>query len=363
MKSMSFASCLDQTASELLARDNLPGAAVALIEDASPTLVKTWGYADRAARRAIDSSTLFNVASISKSFTSWGIMKLVEQGQVELDRPVEDYLGQWRLPSSPYDHDLITVRRLLSHTAGLNTEGIKGVDPSSPHYSTIDVLEGHLPALDERQQQYCLQWGIDPARDRDPVSVKFPPGESFHYSNMGFILLQLLIEEVSGKPFADFMQTGILDPLGMESASFAPPEPSAPRVATAHGSDGAPLPFYRHVALAAGGLFCSIDDLARFACAELKGGEGVISRQGLANLFERQCYAETLEGFDFDTALGHYRLEVGDLTFVNHTGGVLGWRSVYGVIPQSGHGFCALINSDGGNQFWMELIQAWFESI
>jgi D-alanyl-D-alanine carboxypeptidase len=360
---MSFASQLDQKAPELLARDNLPGAAIALIEDASPTLVKTWGYADKTAQKTINSSTLFNVASISKSFTSWGIMKLVDQGQIELDRPVEDYLGDWRLPPSSFDHNQVTIRRLLSHTAGLNTEGIKGVAPSSPSYSTTDVLEGRLPALDEYQRHYCLQWDIDPTRDRDPARVKFQPGAAFHYSNLGFVLLQLLIEEVSDRPFAEFMQTGILDPLGMEFAGFAPPELSNPRLATAHGSDGAPLPFYRHVALSAGGLFCSIDDLARFACAELNGGEGVISRPGLASLFERQCYAETLEGLDFDTALGHYRLDIGDRTFVHHTGGVPGWRSVYGVIPQSGHGFCALINSDGGNQFWMELIQAWFDSI
>ena len=360
---MNFSSYLDRKVPQLLARDNLPGAAIALIEDASPALVKTWGYADKSTHKLIDRSTLFNVASISKSFTSWGIMKLVDQGRVELDRPVEEYLGTWRLPPTSYDPGLVTLRRLLSHTAGINTEGIKAVDPAGPHYSTIDVLMGRLPALDEAQRQYCLQWGADPARDRDPACIKFQPGEAFHYSNLGFVILQLLIEEVSGRPFADFMQTGILDPLGMSVAGFTPPDPSNPMVATAHTSDGSPLPFYRHVALAAGGLFCSIDDLARFACAELKGGQDVISQQGLATLFERQCYAETMEGFDFDTALGHYRLEVGDKTFVHHTGGVPGGRSVYGVIPQSGHGFCALINSDGGNQFWMELLQAWFENI
>jgi hypothetical protein len=89
----------------------------------------------------------------------------------------------------------------------------------------------------------------------------------------------------------------------------------------------------------------------------------VISAESVSTLFARQCFAETLEGLDFDSGLGHYRLEVGAHTFVMHTGGVPGWRSVYGVIPETGHGFCALINSDGGNEFWMELVQAWFESI
>lgn len=360
---MNFISHLDREVPRLMARDRLPGAAVALIEKAKPLTIKTWGYADESSQSFIRQDSLFNVASISKAVTSWGVMKLVELGQIELDRPVETYLGDWRLPPSPYDHQLVTARRLLSHTAGINSEGVKAVDSSAAHYSTIDVLEGRLPALDERQRQYCLQWGIDPEHDRDPVAVRFPPGEAFHYANLGFIVLQLLIEKVSGRAFADFMQTEILNPLGMRTASYSPPDPSNPRLATAYRSDGSPLPLYRHAALAAGALYCSIEDLARFACAELNGGENVISRQGLAKLFERQCFAESLEGFDFDTGLGHYRLEVDGKTFVHHTGGVLGWRSVYGVIPQSGHGFCALINSDGGNQFWMELVKSWVESL
>jgi len=360
---VNFSSYLEQKAPALLARDNLPGAAIALIENARPALVRTWGYADQSAGRPITPGTLFNVASISKAVTSWGVMKLVEQGLVKLDEPVEDYLGSWRLPASAYDHRLITIRRLLSHTAGINTEGIKAVAASCPEYSTVDVLEGRLPALDERQQAYCRKWGVDPERDRDPLSVSFRPGEAFHYSNLGFILLQLLIEQVSGRSFADFMQSEVLDPLGMASASYSPPDPSNPMLATSYGADGSALPFYRHVVLAAGGLYCSIEDLARFACAELNGGKDVISNAGLAALFARQCHAETMEGMDFDTGLGHYRLEVGDSTFVHHTGGVLGWRSVYGVIPQSGHGFCALINSDGGNEFWMELVARWAESL
>jgi CubicO group peptidase (beta-lactamase class C family) len=360
---MIFASYLDRKVPVLLTRDNLPGAAIALIEDASPALIRTWGQADKLSEKVISRSTLFNVASISKAVTSWGIMKLVEQGQLALDTPVEDYLDSWRLPASPYDHDQITIRRLLSHTAGLNTEGVKGVAATSPHYPTTKVLDGQLPALDEFQQQYCRQWDVDPARDRDPASVKFPPGEAFHYSNIGFTVLQLLIEDISGRDFADFMQAEILNPLAMETASLLPPDSSNPLVATAHSSTGAALPAYRHVALAAAGLFCTIDDLARFACAELNGGNGVISRQAVSTLFERQCYAESLEGIDFDAALGHFRLEVGANCFVHHTGGVPGWRSVYGVIPQTGHGFCALINSDGGNQFWIELLQAWVDTI
>ena len=360
---MSFVAELERLTPELMTRDGLPGAAIALIENATPTVVRCWGNAGKGRQQAVTRNTLFNVASISKAFTSWGIMRLVEQGRLDLDRPAENYLGGWRLPASHHDHELITTRRLLSHTAGISTEGVKGVDPSGPGYTTIDVLAGRLPGLDEYQRQYCQQWGTDPERGRDPVSVKYPPGETFHYSNLGFTVLQLLIEEVTGSAFEHFMQKEILRPLGMASASFTLPDTSNRELATAFAADGSELPTYRHVALAAAGLYCSIDDLAHFACAELNEGATVISPRSIQTLFERQCFAETMEGMDFDSALGHYRLESGDRTFVHHTGGVPGWRSVYGIVPQTGHGFCALINSDGGNQFWMELLQAWFETI
>jgi len=359
---MSFALQLDREVPGLLAHHHLPGAAVALIEGCENVAVKVWGQADSTAGRAVNRNTLFNVASISKSVTSWGVMKLVEQDRVRLDDPVEPYLGGWRLPLAEFDPDEVTLRRLLSHTAGIETAGIKAVAADAPPYSTLDVLEGRLPPLDERQRRYCRDWGTDPERDRDPVSIRFEPGSGFHYSNLGFTLLQLLIEAQSGTTFADFMQAEVLAPLGMATARFAPPAPSDLSVATAYAADGSTLPPYRHVALAAGGLYCSIEDLARFACAELRAGQGVISNESIATLFERQCHAESIDGLDFDAALGHFRLELGEQTVVHHTGGVPGWRSVYGVIPQSGRGFCALINSDGGNPFWMELIKAWAES-
>ena len=170
---MSFISYLDREAPRLMARDRLPGAAVALIENASPLAFKTWGYADESSQLAIRRDSLFNVASISKAVTSWGVMKLVDQGQIELDQPVEAYLGEWRLPPSPYDHELVTARRLLSHMAGINTEGIKAVEPSAKHYSTIDVLEGRLPALDERQRQYLSLIHISEPT-RQPATSRMP---------------------------------------------------------------------------------------------------------------------------------------------------------------------------------------------
>ena len=361
---MSFAAQLEKQVPGMLARHGLPGAAVGLVEDGVPALFRCWGHADMLSGTPICEDTLFNVASVSKAVSSWGVMKLCERGLLELDAPVERYLQRWHLPPSQYNHDLVTARRLLSHTAGINIEGINGVLDDAP-YSTVDALAGRLPPTDDNQRAYHRESGIDPDTARAPASVKFPPGAAFHYSNAGFVILQLLIEELSGMAFPEYMQREILAPLGMDSATFVPLDASNPRFATAYRKNGGISPVYRNVAFAAGGLQCSIVDLARFAAAELEhslqmpAGRGVLLPSSLATLFEKQVFAETLDGIDFYAAPGHFLIEMPGMTLVHHTGGVSGWRSVYVVIPETRRGLCVLINSDAGNEFWIELLKEW----
>jgi len=95
----------------------VPGAAIALIEDGEVILQKGYGYADVKKNAIVDGRTGFNIGSISKTIAAWGVMKLVEEGKIELDSPAEKYLTRWHLPESKYDVDGVTIRRLLSHTA------------------------------------------------------------------------------------------------------------------------------------------------------------------------------------------------------------------------------------------------------
>ncbi|MEQ1491323.1 MAG: serine hydrolase, partial [Terricaulis sp.] len=158
----------------------------------------------------VDRDTLFQVASLSKWVTAWGVMTLVDEGRIDLDAPISTYLTRWHLPDGAFDETQVTARRLLSHTAGL-TDGL-GYGGFTPG-QTVQGLED------------SLTHASDASPDADGrVRVGAEPGENFLYSGGGYALLQLVIEEVSGEPFNDYMQRAVLSPLGMTRSTFVLPE-------------------------------------------------------------------------------------------------------------------------------------------
>jgi len=118
----------------------VPGAAIALIDDGKVILQKGYGYADVKNGVKVNGKTGFNTGSISKTVAAWGVMKLVEQGKIDLDSPAENYLTRWHLPETEYDVNKVTVRRLLSHTAGLSLHGYPGWSPTD----TLPTIEQSL---------------------------------------------------------------------------------------------------------------------------------------------------------------------------------------------------------------------------
>jgi len=350
---------------------HIPGVAIATIDGGEASFLGGFGVADLDQNRPVTASTQFQLASISKAVTSWGIMKLAEQGRLDLDAPVENYLRRWRLPPSEFDHSMVTVRRLLSHTAGTSLPGFKGYHPRYPEPTLEQILQGDVPPLDEIQIQYAKDWNEEPDIDRErvPVCVQYPPGEQTIYSGGGFTILELLTEEISGLSFSEFMQQEILSPLGMSSSSFIYAQNTHPDFATPHNEQVEALPRYRLAARAAGGLNSNVEDLARFACAEIAGpngeppGRGVISVESIDFLTTPVMYSETIEGLDFYAAPGHYVFDFNGTTCVHHTGGNIGWRTVYATLPEARAGICVLINSSLGNDLWMQLMKIWAEQL
>lgn len=223
----------------------------------------------------VDRDTRFQVASMSKWVTAWGVMRLVEAGKLDLDAPVSTYLTRWKLPPGKFDNNGVTVRRVLSHTAGL-TDGLgyAGFKPGEP----IQTLEASLSKAAD----------ASPGRD-GIVRVGIEPGTAFEYSGGGYTLLQLLIEEVSGQPFADYMKVNVLDPLGMTGSTFILDEPAA-NVAEFYDVDGKPATHYRFAALAAASLYTTAADLTRFLQSHMPGeggeppGRGVLKPQTLKDM-------------------------------------------------------------------------------
>jgi CubicO group peptidase (beta-lactamase class C family) len=215
--------------------------------------------------RPVDEHTLFQAASMSKWATAWGVMALVEDGRIDLDAPVSRYLTRWRLPPSRYDNDAVTVRRLLAHTAGL-TDGL-GFSGFAPGET--------LPSLEEE----LTHTGDVLAPADGVVGVGAEPGSGWRYSGGGYLILQLMIEEVTQQDFNTYMRQTVFQPLGMANSSFEDPDPA--RLADIFAADGSPATHYRFTATGAASLYTSAADLGTFLAAQTPGPAGAPAGRGV----------------------------------------------------------------------------------
>ena len=259
--------------------------------------------------RPVDGDSLFQIASISKWVTAWGVMALAEQGRIDLDAPVSRYLRRWRLPPGDFNNEEVTVRRLLAHTSGLTDGlGFRGFDPGQP-----------LPTIEDELTQ---------TRDVLPgangiVRVGAEPGSAWRYSGGGYLILQLLIEDVTQEPFNDYMQRAVLQPLGMTGSTFVEPDPG--RLADFYSVDGSPATHYRFTATGAASLYTSATDLTRFLQAQLEGpdgaapGRGVLGRASLEAMRTPEAFLYGLPVWGLGPSL--YAPNGADGYVIGHDGG------------------------------------------
>lgn len=249
---------------KLVDASNRGNAVFAVIDDGS-----VHGVHSVSVGEAVDMNTVFQTASLSKWITAWGVMALVQAGKLDLDAPVSSYLKRWTLPEGKFDNNKVTVRRLLSHTAGL-TDGLgyAGFAPNAVVQSLEDSLKG--PA------------DVSPGAN-GTIEVGYEPGSEWRYSGGGYAILQLLIEEVSGESFEGFMRRAIFRPLGMVRSSYSWTPAEGSRLATFYDANSKPATHYRFSAVAATSLYTTVSDLTRFVQAHLPGknrepiGRGVLS--------------------------------------------------------------------------------------
>ena len=217
----------------------------------------------------VDENSIYQVASLGKWLTAWGVMVLVEDGLIDLDAPVSKYLTRWNLPDSDFDHAGVTISRLLSHTAGLDDSlGYDGFDTPED----VQTLEASLTRAED----------ASPGKS-GVVKVSGEPGAEWKYSGGGYTMLQLVIEEVSGLSFADHMKQRIFEPLGMTRTTFDHGEAIALGLAENFTTTGKTEPFRWYTALGATSLFTSPADMARFVAVQSPGGsQSVLSQETLA---------------------------------------------------------------------------------
>lgn len=329
---------VDEEISLRMRKYRIPGVTISVIADGGVVLNEQYGWANYHTRQPLHEKTRFQVGSLSKPVTAWGIMKLVEQGIVSLDDPVEKYLTRWKLPRSKFNHEEVTIRRVLSHTAGLSVRGYLGIPPHKKQPSLEQSLSGT-------------------GFLKRPVRVKQPPGAGFLYSGGGYTLLQLLIEEVSGYRFSDFMTEEVLIPLGMRNSSFKWTKEMKQEVSVAYDYFQRPLPNYLYIEEAAAGLYSTGTDLANFMLAHFNGGGHRVLNEESIHLIQTQVDEAIPYGLGYRVV----KLE-NQLKMVMHDGINRGWRSRMVFFPEKQSGIVILTNADNGDQLIADLSMWWIES-
>jgi CubicO group peptidase (beta-lactamase class C family) len=327
------------TMDERLAHYDCPAVSVAVIENGEFAWAEAFGVLEKGQPAMANADTLFSGASISKPVTATMALKLVERGVFDLDTHVNAYLSSWRLPETELTRDTpVTLRGLLSHTAGTTVHGFGGMPPGAPLPTVHDVLEGRPPAR------------------TPPVRVDKRPGLSARYSGGGTMIVQLMLEEASGKAFAALARELIFEPLGMTRTTFENPLPEALRANAAVGhEEGLTIPgkWVCVPQLAAGGIWTTAPDYARLmiACRDAwLGRPGAILGVELA----RQMM--TPQGGSF--GLGWEVMGAGAARRFSHGGSNDGYQCEAACLLEPGRGAVVLTNAESGLFLYWEVFAA-----
>ncbi len=315
---------------------NVPAVSVAVIEGGKLVWAKAYGIADKSENKPADNNTLFQAASISKSINGLAIMKLVENNQLDLNKDIRDYLKTWTLPENEFSRGKsITLKNLLSHTAGLNLHGYWGYSREDKIPTINEMLDGRFPA------------------NNDPIKPVLEPNRKLQYSGGGTLITRKIIEDNVSNDYRKLVSSTVLMPLNMGRSSFyAPFETNDKDFAVAHTKDGIELAGKYHVypEYSPDGLWTTATDLAKFIIAIQKSLKGENN-----SLISQKSAIEMTTPVKENGALGVYIREFGGEKYFYHTGGNEGYSCVYIGGISNGKGVVILTNSDNGEPLYTEI--------
>jgi len=315
----------------LLEHYNVPGVSIVTIKNFQPDRIIALGVKDKDSNVAVTPNTMFQAASISKSLVAVAVMKATQNSELFLDADINDILNSWQLPDSSYsENNMVTLRGLLGHMAGINVHGFNGYNRAGELPTTKQVLDGKYPANSES------------------VKVVHTPGSKFQYSGGGYTLMQLALTDYYQQPFNEWMHDQVLSPLSMSNSSYQQPLPSALREQTSSGhySNGKKVDggFHVYPEMAAAGLWTTAEDLANYTI-ELQN-----SLNGNANnLLESEPLNEMLAaGQSPGFGLGFELFRTDNYGYFGHSGANEGFRAVVFAHKTDGVGLVLMANSDNG---------------
>lgn len=316
---------------------HVPGVSVAVLHDGKIEWARGFGVA-RVDGPAVTPETLFQAASISKPVAALAALHLMEAGKLKLDADVNQHLKRWKLPANALTgRSAVTLRKLLSHTAGLTVHGFPGYASDAVLPSSVQVLTGEKPA------------------NTAAIRVDKPPGSEWRYSGGGFVVTQVLLEDVTGEPFPQLMQDVVLRPLGMTRSTYEQPLPPhrMAEAAMAHQADGSAVGGGPHVypEMAAAGLWTTPSDLLRYAIGvqrALAGDAGAV----LSAEMTREMLTPGMNqwGLGVQTGGGAGR------RYFTHGGSNAGFKCIL-VTYEAGDGAAIMTNGDRGGQLATEILR------
>lgn len=318
---------VDEVVRPIIEQQQAVGYAVGLVRDGKVVFAKGYGLADREKKIAVDRRTLFRWASVSKTVTAVAAMQLVEQGKLDLDRDVREYV-----PEFPDKGVKITARHLLCHQSGIRHYANGKIIANRRTYSTEHPFESVVLAIDEFKDSPLL----------------FAPGEKFSYSTHAYILLSAVVERAGGQRFADQVRERIAGPLGM--GTFQPDYAWKPidhravgyrRVLGAIGRSGDGDVSWK---LGGGGFLSNIDDMTLYAAAVVR--RRLLRRETWNEMWSRQ---KDGKGRTTDYGLGFRVSGEGDALRVEHSGAQQKTRTHLLTFPNKGIAAVAMTNSEYGN--------------
>ena len=339
------------TLEERMADANVPGLSLVVINNYEIDWVKGYGVLRNGMENKVSPNTIFQACSISKMVTTPMVLHLVEKGIFDLDVDINSYLTSWKVPESDLTKDhKVTLRGLLSHQSGVSRPdgGYEWEEGTTP--SIMQILNGQPPAL------------IRPTR------VEFEPFSKWQYSNMGFVIIQLLLEEFYSKPFDQIIEEFLFAPLGLNDSTFTYPlSPAwAKREISLHDSHGNPThPGIIPSAQAHGGLMTTPSDLAQFGITLMRAyqadSSGIITQSLVKDMFEQKTWVEDTSemGMQFGMGFGCFMIGEGESKIVFHPGGNdPGASSLICIMPEKGFGAVLMTNGLLGLELSVEILSA-----
>jgi len=318
----------------------VPGVSLAVMDGFQIEWARGYGTKNIAQAEPVDENTLFQAGALSQVLATLATLSLVDEGLIELDQPVNTYLRRWKMPIYSVNRQRrLTIRDILTHSAGFYEIEFQGYTPGDSLPTLVDILEGKSPARNPKLY---------------PV---YPPGTQRVYSEAGFVLLQLLLEDVTGQDFAQLVKERVIQPLHLANTTFECPLPPAlqARAAQGYNRQGQPLPGGARIfpQQAAAGLWTTPTDLLHLSLALIKMARGeerdVISplliREMLTPRLGLQAMAFLVEGSGDDL---RFYLE----------GYNPGFSAFLVVYPSRGQGVAIMANSDNGLYLSEEILRA-----